>query len=333
MKRGPTAPARAHRPRHTGMALLSAMILVTVVATLCAGALMRQSRDIEVERAQRAHQQVAWLLRGALDWARLILNEDGRTSTVDDLQEPWATPLKDSRLSTFLAADGQSTDGLLQSVFSGYIEDEQSRLNVGNLVQQGSIVPASRDEFQRLFAVLGLPGDELDQLLVQLRLSLATQPSGSALLPPGELEQLLAAGLSESTLARLRPFITLLPERTPVNLNTAPPEVLVATLKGLGLADARRMVASRAVTPWNSIADAARMLGQLGTAVNAVQHATGTRYFRVHVQLRYDDFLLQEQALVRRDGAASSVLAMSRDVMPIAPAVDAAGLQTTATRG
>ena len=82
-----------------------AMLILTLVATLAAGMVWQQWRAIQVEAAERARTQSAWILSGALDWARLILREDARTGGADHLGEPWAVPLAEARLSTFLAAD------------------------------------------------------------------------------------------------------------------------------------------------------------------------------------------------------------------------------------
>jgi general secretion pathway protein K len=91
------------------------MLTVVLVATLASAMLWQQWRGVEVETAQRGRVQAAWILVGALDWARLILREDARRGGADHLAEPWAVPLAPARLATFLAAQGgQSlvTDGL-----------------------------------------------------------------------------------------------------------------------------------------------------------------------------------------------------------------------------
>ena len=97
------------RRRARGAALLTAMIVVTLVATLASAMLWRQWRAVEVEEAERSRSQASWILSGALDWARLILREDRRAGGPDHLAEPWATPLAEARLSTFLAADSSNT--------------------------------------------------------------------------------------------------------------------------------------------------------------------------------------------------------------------------------
>ena len=85
-----------------GAALLTAMIIVTLVATLAASMVWQQWRAVRVEAGERAREQSAWILAGALDWAKLILREDA--PQMDHLGEPWAVPLAEARLSTFLAA-------------------------------------------------------------------------------------------------------------------------------------------------------------------------------------------------------------------------------------
>ena len=62
----------------SGAALLTAMIIVALVATLAGAMVWQQWRAVQVEAAERARTQSAWILSGALDWARLILREDAR---------------------------------------------------------------------------------------------------------------------------------------------------------------------------------------------------------------------------------------------------------------
>ena len=83
------------RQRHSshGAALVAAMLTVSLVAMLAAGAVWQQWRTVEVESTERQHAQAQWLLLGALDWARVILREDARSGNpdapTDHLAEPW----------------------------------------------------------------------------------------------------------------------------------------------------------------------------------------------------------------------------------------------------
>jgi general secretion pathway protein K len=101
---------------------------LALVSTLAAGMVWQQHRAVQVEAAERARAQSAWILNGALDWARLILREDARSGAPTSLSEPWATPLAEARLSTFLAADkDNNVDSGPEAFLSGTITDLQSR--------------------------------------------------------------------------------------------------------------------------------------------------------------------------------------------------------------
>jgi general secretion pathway protein K len=295
------------------------MLIVTLVATLAAAALWRQWRGVEVEAAERARNQADWVLAGALDWGRLILRADANNSTVDHLGEPWAVPLAEARLSTFLAA-GQSLESDDRDAFlSGQITDLQSRLNLMNLAQGSpeDQLFASR-AFRRLFNLLGLPEGEVD--LIQRGLLAAKQatlapPSaqrGDAPLLPQRLEQLAWLGVAPQTIAALAPYATLLPDPgpTPVNLNTAEAEVLYAAAPGLDLSSARRLVALRRQSYFTGVGEALSAIDAAGVPTQWL--AVQSSYFEIRGRLRLDAVALEEVCVVRRDNTPAS-----RQVVPL----------------
>ncbi|HEY2257852.1 MAG TPA: type II secretion system minor pseudopilin GspK, partial [Variovorax sp.] len=164
------------RKQHSGAALLTAMLTVTLVATFAASAIWQQWRAAEVEGAERARIQAGWVLVGALDWSRLIMREDARAGGPDSLSEPWAVPLAEAKLTTFLAADknvsSDSLEGLPEAYLSGRIIDAQSKLNVLDLVDHGTPVTTSVATFNKLFQLLGLPAQELSLMVQNLQQAL-----------------------------------------------------------------------------------------------------------------------------------------------------------------
>lgn len=307
--------------RTRGAALLAAMLTVTLVATFAATALWRQWRAIEVETAERARVQSAWILVGALDWSRLILYEDGRSGGADHLAEPWAVPLEEARLSTFLAADrnvAQQDDAsadIQEAFLSGRIIDLQSRLNLANLVNGTTVHEATQAQFARLFTQLGLPAQELATLVQALRQ--AQEPaagSANAPLMPQTLEQATWLGLSAATVAALAPHVALLPERKPVNLNTAGVEVLLAAIEGLDLAGANKIIAVRQMQPFKSLDEVTTLLKNAAAKVNADAHAVASSYFEVHGRLRLGNAVVQERSLVRRQGLEVTTVWRERGV-------------------
>ena len=329
MPRGGPSAKHLFRPRaQRGAAILTAMLVVTLVATLAAAALWQQWRSVEVEAAQRARVQSSWILVGALDWARLILREDARSGGADHLAEPWAVPLEEARLSTFFASTTSTTsatekaDDVQQSFISGQIIDLQSRLNVLNLVDGAQVSPPGLRAFDKLFTLLGLDNAELGVLAENLRGALDyTTPSASdiakapqALLLPQRVEQLAWMGLSPRTVAALAPYITVLPVRTPVNLNTASAEVLFASIDTLDMAGARQLVTARAQAHFQTTGVVAKLLGDRPGQIVEGQHSVASRFFEVRGRLRLDQTTVQERSVVQRDGLEVKALWRDRGV-------------------
>ncbi len=307
-----------NRPRITstpqqGAALLAALLTVALVTTLAAGAVWQQWRGLEVESAERHRAQARWLLLGSLDWARVILREDaladGNQTPTDHLAEPWAVPLQEARLSSFLAAlpDGTGGDSedvaLSEQVFlSGQIVDLQSRMTLLNLVQGDRVVPSSLLTFERLFETLGLPPDQL-RLLTQGLLKAQNQ-QGTVL--PQRVSQLTWFGLSAQTVARLSPYVNLLPSATPVNVNTASASVLYASVPGLSLSEAQRLVQERTRSHWPTMEAFEKAIGK--RSVSSSTHSVNTRYFEVTGKLRTPSTTVTERSVLQRDGRALKVL-------------------------
>ena len=305
-------PTRVCRRHERGAALLIAMLTVALVATLASAALWRQWRNVEVETSERSRMQASWILGGALDWARLILREDARAGGPDHLGEPWSVPLQESRLSAFVAIDKDHTDDTDQVFLSGQITDAQARMNVRNLVADGKISEPDQQAFSRLFEQLGLEPSEVD--VVAANLVLALKPvfdaGNDAPVPllPRRLDQLRWLGLSEHSLLALSPHISMLPVRTALNLNTAGPDAIAASMPGLDLTDAKRLVAARERAAFRTLADVAKALPADTAAPAATQFSVATRYFEVHGRLRIDQLVVDERSLVFRNGMEVSTL-------------------------
>lgn len=291
----------ATRPRRQrGGALLVAMVILTLVATLAAGMVWQQWRAVEVESAERGRVQAAWILNGAHDWARLILREDSRSPGVDHLGEPWAVPLAEARLSTFLAADrGNTTDDGPEAFLSGSIADAQARYNLRNLVDpEGKPDPKQLRVLERLCESAGLPSSLATRLGEGLAEAWA-MGDGNAPLPPSRLADLRWLGLDTATIERLAPWVVLLPTPTPVNLNTAPREVIAAVVEGLDTGSAERLVQAREHQPFRSIEQAKAVLGP-DSEVKFEGVAVATNHFEVRGRIRLGERVLEERSLVQR---------------------------------
>ena len=319
--------ARLHQ---RGAALLSAMITVALVATLAAAALWQQWRGVEVEAAERGRTQSSWLLNGALDWGRLILRID-ESFGVDHLAEPWAVPLAEARLSTFLAANEANTETDRDAFLSGGIADLQSRLNVTNLLHEGrgkEQILADYARFERLFALLDLPRGELRALSDGINAAHQAERADGAAEPaplmPQQVAQLVWLGLSPASVAALAPYVTVLPERTPVNLNTASVQVIHAVLPGFSQAQAQQLVAARAQQYFRDVGAALRAGGEEDVTGQCNDWCSvSSRFFEMRARLRLDDLALEEIAWVRRRQRSQPVDVLWRRRVPLTLAAEA----------
>jgi len=356
-----------------GVALISAMLVVSLVATLASVALWQQWRYVEVESAERQRVQSSWLLNGAFDWTRLILREDamagvagaalaavsGQVSAsggVDHLGEPWALPLKEAKLSTFLAQDKQLREGDPEVFLSGQVTDAQSRINLTQWLEPNDgkgtarLSVSMQLRMSRLFDVLGLPAAELEIMAQAWRNasqaarqrsqakaqsganSSATQSAsggmagGSALLPL-QIGQLHWLGIGPETVARLAPYLTILPESTALNLNTASAEVIYASVTGLDLSSAQKFVEVRGQSHFANLTDAAKALGV--KSLDTDQFSLGSRYFEVWGRMRLDDRTQEETALIWRDAGNTSFVWRQKIAGILPPANQAWLLQSS----
>lgn len=305
---------RLARKAQAGTALLTAMLIVALVASLAAAMVWRQYRAVEIEAADRARAQSSWILQGALDWARLILREDARANRnepVDHLGEIWAVPLAEARLSTFLAADRENAQDGPEAFLAGGIADAQAQYNLRNLLRPADAALEQRT-LERLCENAGVPAETAGRLLTQLRAAFAEQPDmATAPLRPRELDQLRWLGLSAETIERLRPFVTLLPTPTPVNLNTAPREVIAALFDGMDLASAQRLVQVRKTAPFRNLEEAKTQLPQ-AVVLSAERASVASNYFHVSGRLRLEERVLEERSLIRRRDLEMQVLSRQR---------------------
>jgi general secretion pathway protein K len=264
---------------------------------------------VQVEASERSRMQSTWLMSGAVGFSRLILRQDD--ASVDHLDDIWAKELAETKISTFLSTDKDNTDDAPEAFVRGQITDAQARYNLRNLVgTDGVVLPVELETLKRLCAVAGVSADVADRLAQGLRAALAAVNGAgiAASLLPQTVAQLDWLGVDPQTIQQLAPYIVLLPAATPLNLNTAAPEVIAAAFEGLDLGAAQHFVAAR---PFNSLAKAQSELGN-GAVLTDARASVASKYFEVEGRLRLADRVLQERWLVRRENREVTPLRRDR---------------------
>jgi general secretion pathway protein K len=304
---------RGHRLRHTqhGAALLIAMLILTLVATVASAMVWHQQRAIEVEAAERANTQAGVMLTAILDTARFFI----RTL-------PAGTPLvngtgigqelKDMRLAELLAADrDNNADSTLDAFFSAQITDAQGRYNLRRLIaDDGKVIEVELAGLRRLCDAAGVSTDVADQLAAGLSKAWSGQDDEGPL-PPGRLDQLAWLGVDANTLAQLRPHVDILPTRTPVNANNATVPALLAAIDGLDASSLQAVLNRRPPTGWRDLASLRTLLPQTVT-VDDGRATVQTRYFNVRGSVRLGDRERIEQWLVELRSSRGNEVAVLR---------------------
>ena len=172
--------------RERGAAIILALSVVALAALAATAMMVSQGVWIRQIELSDGRIQGQFLIQAGLDWARAVLNYDRHASSVDHLGEPWAM-----RLPPIPFENGS---------LSGYLEDQQARFNLNDLVKNGKIDPGQLETFRRLLSILDLRPALADRLADRI------VAEGRPLVDVSELARLSC--FDEGTRARLLPFVT-----------------------------------------------------------------------------------------------------------------------------
>ena len=308
--------ARA-KARQGGVAVITALLLTTLAVTIVASLFWQQQVQVRSMENQRLHLQTQWILRGALDWARLVLRQDA----IDNrgwttLDAVWNTPLAETRLDQYIERERVQGE-VFDASLSGHIMDAMARYNLRNLSENHAPDPIHVKIFARLLSNL-----RLDPALAAKAAEAVAQgdpditlPAGGTATPPVQqlgtastpteftrVEDLLSVtGFTPAMVEQLRPFVIVLPEKTAVNVNTAPAEVIAALVPNYSVSQASGLVARRKTAYFRDMQIFEEQLygGKLEVHPTPVGGLTST-YFLVESRVRLDRAALDAEALVQR---------------------------------
>jgi general secretion pathway protein K len=331
--------------RQRGVAVVTALLLTTLAITIVASLFWQQQVQVRSIENQRLQLQKQWILRGALDWTRLILRSDA--PGVDHLGEPWATPLAETRLDQYVensSSSGEAADAVL----SGNIVDAQSRFNLGNLCQGGQIRQDEVAVFAKLLTSLRQNPSLAQATAAAMKAAqgrmasaasaqaasasgasasasasarasavTATASSDSGTSQPLDIlyvDDLLAVpGFTPEALEAIRDFVVVLPGYIQVNANTAPAEVLAARIATLSVADAAAVVAARETAWFKDNPDfEERVVKKKVNNQDDVRNimtgfSTKTNYFLINGNVRLNRATMHMQALIDRSTGSPRV--------------------------
>lgn len=307
-----------HRSR--GVAVIAALLIVALASLAVTGVLWRQQVLARSVENQIALAQSRWLARAAIDWARAILRTDRQNTVVDHKGETWAIPIAETRVD-----DAQGEAGR-EAWLSGAMTDEEGKINLLDLATNGVPVDEQVERLRRLLGALDASPSLADGIAEGVAATQARRTADGAMqaasaLPWLQVDDLIRVpGIDGALIERLRPHVAFLPRGAgeppiAVNLNTASPEVLYATIPTLSRSQADAYAAQRDRIYFQDVERALSNLSTVGARRpdNLSGVSVSTRFFRVQGRIRYDRALVFVDALVRRDDSGETRVLWMRE--------------------
>ncbi|MEW9899676.1 type II secretion system minor pseudopilin GspK [Chitinivorax sp. PXF-14] len=308
--------------RQRGVAIITAVLVVALVASMTFFMAWREQLWIRVVENQTDAAEAKAIARAALNLVRASLRDDGRPNNgqppYDHPGEAWAVPITKMPVERGEAG--------------GQVVDQQGLFNLNSLVKQetqgqdqAAYVknPPGFDQFVALLGRLQLPQslaltllDWLDsgnepvtggaEEMDYLNLDHPYRPPNQPIVDFAELKRV--KGFTPEAMAKLRPFVTVLPlsqaaEEGRININFAPAEVL-AGINGIGDAGASLIVQKRREKPFASV-DEVKALFQdpQGTPIDETAIGVRTYFFEARVSARFGRVAVTYTALLKRDSS------------------------------
>ncbi|MBT8577911.1 type II secretion system minor pseudopilin GspK [Polynucleobacter paneuropaeus] len=276
--------------RENGSATITALIVVGVAAVVISGLVWRQQLQIRNIENIRDRTQAHWLQHGMIDFARLVLTQDMRTSQSDHLGEAWALPLNDSKVADFLK-NADIPDEIKSVSVNGAITDAQSLFNLNNVSTTNGVLI-----FSRLLTTIGLNPNLAQQTAQALQ---------ERQIVFSDVYDLIGIpGYNESMVEVLRPFVIALPTTSTINFNTAPAEVLMAVFPTLTRSTANNLAQQRTNTPAKDLNEISTILARSGAGINVIVDTSlinvSSQFWLTNSEVKIGNGVFMNTSLIQR---------------------------------
>lgn len=303
---------RAFRSRscQRGVAIITA-IFYTVLASVLAVSLV-STLQLEIRRTGNVidNDRAYVFGLGVEAWVtQLLLRDDANK---DSLDEDWAIVLP-----PITVEGGQ---------ISGRIEDMQGRFNLNNLVIEGKRSEPDVQRFNRLLQVLGITAEITPAVVDWLDDDAEPSfPDGAEddayygqpvpyraanrlMASPSELR--LIKGVTPEIFAQIEPYVTALPQRTALNVNTASAPLLATIVEGMTLADGETLIELRDEESFPAVDQFLQQEVFQGKDIQREALSVTTEYFLVDAQTQYGERgkLRLFSLLQRKGGKVATVM-------------------------
>jgi general secretion pathway protein K len=297
-----------------GAAIITALLVVMLAATIASYLLAQQSHALTRTARAADYAQVSLYAEPTLDWARAVLAESFSKNNYVHGKQPWARGL-----------DAQPLEG---AIASGAVRDEAAKFNLNNLRQDdGSKSANDMKAFAALLKNLKIDADLAPALADWLDQDNELTPNGAedsyylglaapyraANRPLTQVAELSRVrGFDGAIIKRLLPYVTALPARSKLNLNTALPEVILAIFPEMESDQATAFVRSREDVPLRELTTLGQRpeFAKVPPASLTQFASVDSQFFSVAIAITRESVQFRQRALLQRktgaDGKATT---------------------------
>jgi general secretion pathway protein K len=292
-----------------GVAAITAILIVAVAASAASLMLAQQAALLDQTMLVASRAQADIYAQAGMEWARGVLLQDMKGSSIDTLDEGWARPIAGMPIE--------------RAVVAGDIADEQGKFNLNNVVDGTGRSEADIKLLRQILVAVELSPELADAVVdwvdgdddltsgsgaesgYYLGLPRPYRAGNAPMVQVDELYRV--RGFDAKAVAKLRPYVTAIRARTALNMNTASDVVIAATF-GVPREKVADLVAERRKNPFADKAAfiAAAQRSNLISAIDLVD--VKSSWFSVRIQVAQDDVVLGSEALVRRDPKGAAII-------------------------
>lgn len=298
-----------------GFALVLTLMVTALMVAIVVEMVYQISVDVSLSRSFRDGQQASLLAESGVTGGTKLLQLALQGKDYTSMSDVWAAPVK--------------LDDETGSVEIS-VADESGLVCINDLVQpNGELAPFTAAVLKRLGKRLHIPEDNWDALADWLDSDESSRSKGAETsyyktLKPSYsahnaklatlTELLLVRGFTGEQIAALQPFVTVYAAQpgapfSPININTAPKEVLAALDEGIDDRMAERILEERRLKPFKSTGE----LSRVGSGESVSQRLSGKisvkgALFRITSVARVKETSRTVVVVLRTSGGATDVL-------------------------
>ncbi|MCK5717333.1 MAG: type II secretion system minor pseudopilin GspK [Thiomargarita sp.] len=292
--------------KNKGVALITALLIVALATITAVAITTRQQLDIHRTANIINGEQAYMYALGGEEWVKQILLDDN--NAIDSFQDNWAISMPALPI----------TGGSIQ----GQVEDLQGRFNLNNLVDAQ---PEDMAMFARLLQILELPPMSaqvvVDWIDADIEVYIPEGAEDNTYLPdyrtantflssPSEIR--LLKGSDKKSYQKLLPYISTLPTRTKINVNTASLPVLAALAEGLKESELINIMSERNKKPFKSVQEFLIQDAFAGMQLNTQNLSISSDYFLFTAEVKIDRGHVHLKSILHRHNNKIRVLMRSQ---------------------